>query len=322
MRAKSSLTVTTCFLLAAVLLCPAGYGKKKSASLLDAAGSSIGNWEPINISKGDLLWELAHNPSLLDVNYLQYYLGKPDAVQNQGTERISYWYDRMRRPLFELHTAETGYSGQQRSSFIANLPGSGIPAELLPEIYGTEAKRFFDFQSQATELYSPAPDTHIAFTAPKHAYGYKLVKIMYAGNRLPAPTAADLDKARQHLASKASMDVKNPQWQDLVGLLEQRVNEQPDDPGVRLAYAQALAKSSRVHEAIHQYKNVLSITSLPDPLKKQALDGLRSLQALDGHVPAAAAVQRKLVVVDKGQHVRVAGTVSDNDNKQAAPANP
>lgn len=322
MHVKTNLTITTLLLLAVTLTSPFAHGKTKPAGLLDAAAGTIGNWDQISIGKDDLLWELAHNPSLMDVNYLQYFLGKPDAIHNQGAERIYYWYDRMRRPLFELHAAETGYSGQTRSSFIANLPGRGIASELLPEIYGPDAKRFFDFQSQATELYSTAPDTSIAFTAPKHAYGYKLVKIMYGGQRLPAPSAADFERARLHLAGKANLDVKKPQWPELTGLLEQRVSEHPHDPAIRLAYAQALAKSSRVHEAIHQYKNVLATANLPEPLKNQALDGLRSLHALDGHVPLAEAARRQLIVVDKGQHVRVAGTIPDNDNKQAAPANP
>lgn len=348
-----------------------------------------------------LIFQLAQNPALMNVEYLRYFIGPPEEQYRlSGPEKHYVWYDSGRQVKYQLDQVARSPGMVTESSMVINLdgtgltfkklkkelaaaaqadpsamgfgaavppvvadgaqalagaaPGGGSPFQgygapsgqdfnaaaqsngmpgqgLSPYVLGNgdpalqiKAKKFFDYNGHATELFSFAPNTFLTFDCVPNSFKLNAARIVYRGDALPAPSPAEMQMAvtafseRARLAGEAaektykknkpgkkakpSKDKNAVASAELMPMLIQRVRSQPLDPEAHLMLAQALKRSSHISEAISEYKIALAMSGDMPDVRDQALLGLKQMMILPDDM---AVEQRQLQIMDNGR-MRVA----------------
>lgn len=322
--------VATFLALSVFILAPALAEAKSKTSLQQQA-------QPANAQKpkafpakimdpttGFLIWQVSHQPELMNVDYLKYYLGKPDNMmtpQTPGTKAY-YWHDKIHRPICELHQVEK--AGQVlQSQMIFNVYGNALALDDVQDVYGKGFKRYFDYDGHPTELYSFVPHTSLALSSPQNTFCVNKAIVTYAGGPLPTIHPDHMQLAHDAHAAKVQSHADAGNWHEALATARERVHEHPNDAEAHIALAQALKKTGNAHDAIGEYKYALALNKYNESVRQQAIDGLKGLHVLpkefgEQKSEEMIAEKRKLKFVHKSQRLRTNGT-EDPANVNTAP---
>ena len=125
------LATSQCAVLAGNNILPGTAGTAANSIL---CGSFQGwNNDTLDPLTRQLLWQLAHKPELMNVEYLSYYLGPSESQISQvGVHgRAYYWYDRLRRPLCQLYQEESQPGEIVQAQMVFNLAPGRLNFDLL-----------------------------------------------------------------------------------------------------------------------------------------------------------------------------------------------
>lgn len=313
-----------CLLLILVLFFAVGSSPAKEAPSLDSQ-----TWELIN--------NLAHKPELMNLDYLQHFIGRPQNERSQQAlaQKQYFWYDPDGGVRRQLYQTEHPIGKVVESRLIMELPDSKLTIGDIERLYGKTARRFYEYGAHATLLYSLVPNTQLVFVVPRTTFRVGQVKINYRGPALPEPAAADMTLARARLSSQMEEMIGKEQWDQVVPHLLRRLKDNPRDGEAHYQLGRAYARQGHIHEAIVQYKSALamtaptSATALGDAaavasgsgsaapasvsgeeLRNKCLEGLRELRVLP--VPEEQQERdlerrKKFKIVQKGQRIRAQG---------------
>ncbi len=191
-------------------------------------------------SRKTLIFQLASNPTLMNVEYLKYLIGPPeDERRRTGPERHYFWYDQGRQMKYELDQSSSAPGQITQSIMVINLAGTGLTFDKLEKelqaasqdmpmygqgspvqaqdyaaasqpmattggAYNLQPKKFFDYNGRANELFSFAPNTYLSFDCPPNSFRLNEARIVYRGAPLPAPSQEQLQMAAMAYSEKAA----------------------------------------------------------------------------------------------------------------------
>ena len=280
---------------------------------------------PLDAETQEFISKLAHQPELMNINYLQYFVGRPENERSQRalTTKHYIWYLPSRQVRCELTQVEQAPGQVIESAFVIPFYDSTLTFDDLKKIYGATARHFYDYDGQAARLYSFVPNTAVTFTSPQNSFRIQKAKITYRGPALPTPGIQDVSGGHDHLMKRVYELGAQEQWDQIMPPLIVHLKEHPEDGDAHYWLGRAYAKQGQLYEAISEYKAALA-TVAPDAatspnngnatvqgaavsdLKQRCLLGLQELRA----IPAASAETQQLgksyEMVQKGQRIRVA----------------
>lgn len=265
--------------------------------------------------------KLSHQPELMNVSYLQYYLGLPanQAENEMRTDQCYYWYSTDRGMLrYKLEQNEIALNTVTDAMFTVYLPDSGLTFKDMESKYGKPVKRFFNEYSFPTEQYNLIPNTSVSFIQPQNAFEIQEVVIHYRGHPLPLPSALDMKLASCERRANAFEYHCQKNWSSELPLLQSHLAEHPEDIEAHCALAQALKAIGHINEAIAEYEFALAQTSNNTELRQKCIAGLKELKVLPENnkkLPEYYELKR----VDKGQRFRVSKVEHRNAHRKANP---
>jgi tetratricopeptide (TPR) repeat protein len=232
--------------------------------------------------KEQLLRSLATRPELMNLNYLQYIIGRPEneRAQRGNPTKNHFWYDSARNLTYELYQTEAGSGQVVESIFVSHLQNCGITLDEVQKGFGANPKEFYDYNSNPTALYSFSPNTCLAFTAPRNTFAVKQAKIVYRGTPLAAPLPAEMQAVQDAFINKALLHVQQGNHADAIPMLQTIIAENPSSARGHLALAQAYASQTHIHDAINQYKIALALAPADGTITGPAMAGLQALRAV------------------------------------------
>lgn len=260
----------------------------RSGKSADAA-SLIGPFEKIDDVidplTAQLLWQISHKPELMNVDYLSYYLGPPDrnAKQMGVGSTACYWYDELHRLRCELYQEEAAPGQVVESRMIFHLLPGDLDFDLMRKAFGPPVRRYFDQNAFATEMYCWVPNTALSMSTPPNTFSITKAGITYIGAPLGQPDVLDVQRAHDSfIASTQSPSIVRgqPDWSGTLVLARRRLLESPYDPAAHAALAEALKRTTNLHEAICEYKTALSLNTCSDAVRQQCIQGLKDLYVL------------------------------------------
>jgi hypothetical protein len=288
----------------------------------------------------ELVEQIAHQPELMNLRYLQYVIGPPEKTPNQiGYVKRYYWRDpdpNADSIKFELVQTESAPGRICQSVLIARMENlDDVDLKKLESRYGSEpsknasqiskddpnqppqkgylsTKKFFDQQSCPNLQYVFVPNTYVDFKQPQDTFHITQATITYKGECLPPLSAVSLLQAQQAYRTLALDHHKNERWRQAVPALRNHVAEHPEDAEARIALAEAYRGNCNVNEAIEQYRIAMGETNDPQ-VAQQCLKGLQEMRVLpkpDADPPQ----QHQLKIVHNGQRFRIA-----DEEKQQKP---
>lgn len=255
---------------------------------------------------------MARRPELMDLNYLQFFIGQPEnlAAMAGRAQKNYHWYDEKRRLVYELQT--TAVAGNvTESTFTAHLPNHELNFGDVSNMFGDDCKHFFDSEAHPTKLYTAAPNTFLTFTSAPHSFRVTRARILYKGTGLGHATPEEIAQAKQQLKMRTDPIVNGGDPNAAISILQTRLQHNPYDAETHLQIARCFARTNRLTEAISEYKYVLA-TSTDDAMRQQAGDALKQYFVIRD--PAVAPQQRKTVMKHGGQRIFAHG----HDNSKAA----
>jgi hypothetical protein len=268
-----------------------------------------------------LIWNLSHQPELMNVEYLKYYIGRPHNEKHQMTQLNPHyiWYDGHEQVKYELEQSQSVPGQVVHSQLTVHLSGMGVSFDKLGALYGQPAKRFYDNQARPAEVYSFIPTTYLAFSSPPNTFRCNEAKIVYSGPALPKPSAEDLAQGEEALVARGAMlgqsgDITS----DAVPILQARAQTRPSDPEAHLHLAEAYRKQNDLNGAIGEYKVALALSGANQDVRERSLMALRQMHVIDDADPLE---RRKLELVHGGQFLRAAAK-NKNVPPNSAPPNP
>lgn len=270
---------------------------------------------------------LAHKPELMNLDYLENFIGRPDNERAQRAlpEKQYYWTAPDGRRRYQLWQTEQSPGQVVESRMIMHWPDSTVSIDDVQSLYGKTARRFFDYGGHATVLYSHVPNTQLVFVCPRQSFRVDQVKINYRGPALPAPSAQDMKKAGEAFNERIRELGEQGRWNEVFPLLLTHLKTHPNNPQARYQLARAYAALGRVHDAIFHYRSALALLP-PAPegapsaredkdvaeLRQNCIDGLRRLHAYSGSPQQEdkkdERCSKRFKIVQKGQRIRTGGT--------------
>ncbi len=311
--------------ISAALLMSSGKGDCKNRSWSCLSGKcSPKSAETFDETTKSLIFRLSHQPELMNVEYLKYFIGRPaNEKTQQGTlSKTYFWYDGHRQVQYELVLRESAPAQVTDATMVAHLAGQGVTFEQVHATYGAMSRRFFDYNGHPSELFSFAPDTYLSFSSPPGTFRVSQAKITYRGQILKQPDSIDMHAAEDDLLRRAeSVSSSETASAEIIPLLRARVKCRPLDAESHLLLARALARQSLIHEAIGEYKIALAMSSGNNEVKEQSLAALKQMKLI--RIEPDQSARRNMEIVDNGQHIHVRGLEkkshkkpnSDNDGK-------
>ena len=212
-----------------------------------------------------MIWELSHRPELMNLAYLQYFIGHPENEGvTRGSDRHYYWYKGPDRQLvYELIQVEDGPGRIVDSRMIVHLKGMGLTFDKIEKIFaaanatanangsagangsigGTNntgsnpaptiaSKRFFDYYGHPNEVFVFVPNTSVAFSCPSNTYRLDQAKIVYRGAPLPEPSVDELAMAESTMIARARSAHLTNMAKDRANGKGKRKNRNSDVPSV------------------------------------------------------------------------------------------
>jgi len=249
----------------------------------------------------DLMVQIAHQPELMSMRYLNYVIGlpQPDTTNGMGPNKHYRWYDVTTNQLrFELIQVEAAPGRIIKSKLIANTPYLDEDLAKIESDYGVAPTKFFDQQASPNIKYSFAPWTTVDFMQPHNSFHVSQTTVAYSGYALPPLTNQELQQAMDFHRNLAFQHQKNGKYDKAIPALRQTVAENPSDVDARLALAEALQKHSNINDAITEYRTLLSMN--PDPQTTQrCVKGLQQMRVIpdENGLPQ----QKLLKLVNHGQ---------------------
>lgn len=302
--------ITTLIASTIVLLafCPADAKKKKSTPCLipGQCGSAeeVGDYDK---SGKALLDKVSHDPSLMNLDYLQYFIGRPGNERTQRGKLSTHytWMDEDQQLRYELTQQQTTPGSVVDAQMNFHLRGMGLTFETVDKLYGEMSRKYFDFKGHPNKLFTFAPDTYVSFSSPPNTFRVTEAKVMYRGKPLPPPSLSEMQLAQSAMIARASVKHSNGEHDpELITLLQQRVQIDPRDPEAHLHLAQSLHKQARLHEAIGEYKVALALSGSNQDVRMQALDALRAMKLFP---PDDEPRRRNLEIVQNGNRMETRG---------------
>ena len=310
------------------LSCPWGTCPKKEKPVFDDTTRNV-------------LWQVSHNPSLMNVEYLKYFIGRPEnEKQQRGQQRHYYWYGANRQPIHELIQSEGAPGQVVESTMITSLEGTGLTFDQLHKIFGNESRRFFDYYGHPNELFSFSPNTYLSFGSAPNSFRLNQATVMYRGEPLPPPPAEEMQMAQTAMIERAenasaangkaysktkpgkkqkpNKDPNAVADSELLPLLIARVKSQPLDAQSHLMLAQALQHQAHLNEAVSEYKIALSLSGDNQDVRNQSIQALKDMMLFADEDPQP---RRNLEIVDNGQHMRVVGNEKKSQKQTDDPGN-
>jgi len=294
----------------------------------------------------EFISNLAHKPELMNLDYLQHYIGRPANERSQRAmpDKQYYWYGPEGGLKYELMQSEHQREQTAESQFVMHLPNSTVTLDDVQHLYGKTARRFYEYGSNVTMLYSYVPNTQLVFVFPRATFRVGEVKINYRGPLLPAPSTDDMGVARDQFKTRMGDLVENGRWSEAVPWLLTRLKENPYDAEAHYQLGRAYSKQGHLHEAIIQYKAGLALSSpvsggapVPgapaaqgsasgqpsanDDLQQRCIAGLRELRVVavpEDQQQKDLEKRKKFQVVQRGQRIRTQGTEKVRKKKEAA----
>lgn len=253
-----------------------------------------------------LISKLSHDPTLMNVEYLKYFIGRPHNEKHAKTSMNPHyqWYDENRNVKYELKLSQQALGEVTEADFAVHLAGMGVKFDDLSALYGEPTKRFYDYHASPAELYSFVPNTSLCFTSKPNTFRCSEAKISYRGTPLESPSQVEMTMAESAMVARsAAHSEEDPATQSLP-LLQARVKAMPMDPEAHLALAKAYRMQSQLHPAIGEYKVALALSGTNQAVRDQAFSALRDMRVIDNYDPNE---KRRLELVHQGQALKARG---------------
>lgn len=262
--------------------------------------------EEFDAEAQNLIYKLSHQPELMNIEYLKYYIGRPHNEQHasQSLNPQYIWYDRDEKVKYELDLTQSLPGQVTHAQMTVHLDGMGLTFEQLGSIYGKPVKRFYDYRAQPAEVYSFVPTTYLAFSSPVNTFKCNEGKIVYSGPPLPQPGPEDMAQAEAAMVARGALMAKNNEHlvsRESIPVLEARAKTRPEDPEAHLHLAEAYKAHSDLVGAIGEYKVALALSGGNQDARDKALSALRQMHVIDDADPLD---RRKLELVNGGQFLR------------------
>jgi hypothetical protein len=290
---------------------PAVAQKKKNPALCLMGDCGNNNTvQEFDKTAAGLIYAMAKRPELMDLNYLQFFIGQPEnlAAMAGRAQRNYHWYDEKRRLAYELQQTEVA-GNVTESTFTAHLPNHDMDFGQVGDLFGGDCKHFFDSEAHPTKLYTMAPNTFLTFSSAPHSFRVTRARVLYKGAGLGRATPEEIAQAKQQLKMRTDPIVTNGDPNAAIPILQTRLQHNPHDAETHLQMAHCFARTNRLTEAISEYKYVLA-TSTDDGLRQQAEDALKQYFVIRSGAPEP---QRKTVLKHGGQRIFAHG----HDNSKA-----
>lgn len=275
--------------------CLSGHCQPSTSETLDPTAQSI-------------IWQASHQPELMNIEYLKYFIGRPanEKTQRGSLSKSYFWYDDQRQPRYELHQSELTSGQVVDSTLVVHLKGQGLTFEKLHPLYGNMSRRFYDYGAHPCELFSFAPSTFLSFSQETSSFRLSQAKITYRGPALPPPGEKEMQAAEEGLILRSTAgQMAAGTGPDTIPLLRARLKCHPVDAESHYLLARALASQSLIQEAIGEYKIALALSGNNPEIRQQSLSALRQMHII---APGEEPVERRnMEIVDSGQHIRVQG---------------
>src|SRR5215468_5945081 len=97
----------------------------------------------------EFISNLAHKPELMNLDYLQHFIGRPANERSQRAmpDKQYYWYGPAGGLMYELMQTEHQPEQMAESQFTMHLPNSTVTLDDVQHLYGKTARRFYEYGS-------------------------------------------------------------------------------------------------------------------------------------------------------------------------------
>ncbi len=298
----------TSFLAALIVGCacsPASEPKNKSKKNSSSADNSV--VDAFNPETQILISKLSHNPELMNIEYLKFFIGRAEneSYASNSLRPHYYWYDGHHRLTYELEQTQQSPGQVTESQMTLHLNDDGPAFSALGALYGEPAKRFYDQNAHAAELYSFVPNTFLIFSSPPNTFNCSQAKIVYRGTPLSMPSSTEMDLAQTAMIGRSAGLEQEQLTSDSLPLLQARVKTQPLDAEAHFALAQSYAQQSQLHQAIGEYKVALALSGTNANVRDKAITALRKMRVIDDTYDPT--FKRQLELVHHGQSLKASG---------------
>jgi hypothetical protein len=300
------------FLVCLLLSATAAFAKKET--------------NPIMLETEVLLRGLSQKPQLMNLNYLQYYIGRPanERAQRGNPTKEYHWYTPDRsKLLYEMFQQESAPGQVIDSTFVARMEGCGGSLEDVQKVFGTPTHRFFDFNSDVNELYTISPTTALSFVSPRNSFQVTQAKVSYKGPPLLEPSPEDMKMAHDGFMNKAFLAAgKEEEAARAIPMLQHYIKEHPDDVEGHLNLAKAYKNGGHPHHAANEYRLAQSMPNATDEQRNRSASGLKDL-GLHAISESEQREYKNISVKRQGQRLKATGfnkrRKKEKDNPDGSP---
>lgn len=310
-RALTILTLSALLLVPAAVAPAAAQNAKKPKNPAFCWLGDCGNndrTQEFDKASAGLIYAMGKRPELMDLNYLQYFIGLPEnyAVMHGRIQKTYHWYDAHRRLEYELQTTEVG-GVTTESTFTAHTPRHDLTFEEVEKLFGQDCKHFFDSEAHPTKLYSLSQNTFLTFSSAPHSHRVTRARVLYKGPGLAKATPGDIMQAQQQLKMRTDPIANGTDYRSAIPILKARLQANPTDPETRLLLARAYARTHHINEAITEYKYVLA-NAPNEEIRQRCEEALQNFHVLR---PNQSPYQRRTVMSHNGQRIVARGRDDD-----------
>lgn len=261
----------------------------------------------------EMVNKLAHQPELICIRYLHYFLGRPeDSPANRFNATKHYvWYRPNRRGVkYELVQEEAQPGRVTESTLLFHTDDLDLDLQKVESKFGKAPRKYFDQMSSPTEEYSFAPNTVISFTQKPNTFQVGRIAINYKGDPLPPPSLEDMARAQMQRKGLGMDHISHGRYREGIGVLSEHLGENPEDIEAHLALAQAFKANCQINEAIAQYRYTLANSGNNPAVQSQCIKDLQEMKVLPSVTADSELQQHSVNLKHKGQRLRRGGLAS------------
>ena len=235
-----------------------------------------------------LIGHLAASPQLMNIDYLECYLGPKDSsiitasAQLQRASvpaRTTLWHDSAGR--YAAYKLENSMQSPSDCAveFSALVPDK-VRARLkdVDKILEVSGEHSFDEKGLPMQVYDTRPDTKVMVYQAPGLEDINKIRVQYAGNLLGPPSAADMQTAMQYRKDTAATQQKLGNQNQASALLQAHLQSNPSDAEAHLMLADSYKAQCHINQAISEYRIALDRSGDDDDLRKRCIAGLHSLK--------------------------------------------
>ncbi len=233
----------------------------------------------------NLINTLSLHPELMHLDYLQYYIGRPE---NEAVHRVSlhkrfYWYDNNSANhtlIYEMEQILQAPFQVTKSTFTAYIIDSNVSLKQAKNLLGGDYQEFYDDKGVPCTAYSTAPNTSLIFKQPSNAFRITKVSVDYQGPPLPGPGLNFIGFAQDYRFNKLLKNLDNGNPQELITMLKAHLQEFPSDPKAHLELAKVYQRTFDINDAIKEFQTSINCANNNQEIINEADQGLRALKVL------------------------------------------